>query len=334
MTLLFCDGFDHYNNILEKWNVKGGTEATVLFSTIARTGSALQIKDRTWVRKVVGSPVQELIVGAALKFEDNNFRFLAVQYLGSTQVELYLNSDNTISIRQGNGTILATSTSAVNQNIWNFVELYAKIDNTSGCAVLRVNGETWASASGVDTQYANGPYANDILFEHQAANLKSLYVDDVYVVDPLAGSVNNTFLGDVTVEALFPSGIGTYSQWSPSPAGDNYANVDEYPHDSDTTYVSASVSGTRDTYQFQDLSVASASIFGVALWPILKKDLSGSIAVRGVAYLSGSLRSTGSAAVNAETYDYRGLILQRDEAPGGAWDVSKVNAAEFGLEVV
>ena len=332
MALLFCDGFDHYTSWNRKWNTKGGTEANVSIVSGGRNASCMRLYARTDVTKVFGPPASKVYCGAAFKFEDTDFGFLYLKYLGAQSVYLYLNTDNTIKVVNAAGTTLGISSSGLNLYIWNYIEFGMEISST-GSYVLKVNGDVWLSGS-ADLTAGGLTEVNDITLSHNQPS-NSVYVDDLYVCDE-SGSVANDFLGDVTVELLLPSGSGAYSGWTASPGGSpNYAHVDEEPPDDDTSYVSASTSGTRDSYIFSDLSVTNASIFGLAVWGLAKKDVSGGAALKAFALQSGSFAYTGSAAVGPETYDYRGFILQRDEKPGGGqWEVADVNNSEFGVEVV
>ena len=83
-------------------------------------------------------------------------------------------------------------------------------------------------------------------------------IDDIYVC-----TGDDPFLGDIIVETLYPNGNGTVNQWVGTDANsvDNYLLVDDQ-NTSDS--VRDSVPGHQDLYVLQNLSVADASVVGVA----------------------------------------------------------------------
>jgi hypothetical protein len=154
-------------------------------------------------------------------------------------------------------------------------------------------------------------------------------IDDLYVWDG-AGSINNTFPGDVRVFAVLPSGAGNSAQWTPS-TGTNYSAVDDAtPNTSD--YVSSSTPTNKDTYAFSDIA-GSGTVLGAQLSLYAQKAASGS--TRGIQGVCRSVTTESNSveAVLGTSWRYWvQAIYETDPATAAAWaSVAALNAAEFGV---
>jgi hypothetical protein len=156
------------------------------------------------------------------------------------------------------------------------------------------------------------------------------YFTDITLCDG-SGSLNNTFLGDRRVYALFPTGAGNAAQWVPS-AGSNYACVDDSPPNDDTDYVSAPAAlGSVDTYAMADLPPGASSVAWVQASPYAKKTDGGAGSVQPVYRRSGTDYLGTSQAVGAN-YSWYPEVTELDPSSGVAWTASGVNALEAGIK--
>ena len=88
-------------------------------------------------------------------------------------------------------------------------------------------------------------------------------VDDLYVLDTSGSAPLNDFIGDCTVSCIKPqTGDGSNTGLTTSTGTDHGALVDEFPHDTDTTYNVGSSAGLKDTYNFGNLSI-NKSVYAV-----------------------------------------------------------------------
>jgi hypothetical protein len=160
-----------------------------------------------------------------------------------------------------------------------------------------------------------------------------VYVDDYYACD-IQGSTNNDFLGDVRVQAVFPNGNGNYSQLTNDLGNmtNNYTHVDEADPNDDTDYVESSNAGDKDTYTYQDLPTTTGTVYGVQVMTYAKKTDSGSRTIRNLARLSGTDADNGSDIALPSGYTYLPSIFETKPG-GGAWTITDVNNAEFGVKV-
>lgn len=335
MALRFVDGFDHVdvNALLLKWSSGNNLSYTAIEGgTRFGVGSCFRVGLSGSLTVDFGTNQPTWIVGFAYKNTGNNNTYIVAALLdsGAYQCELRIDTTGRFLVTR-NGTTLATSTLTYPRNgVWRYVEFKATIGN-AGAYEVRVDGETWLAATGVDTQNTANAWANRMQLCDSSAGTNGFNgsIDDLYVCDA-TGSANNDFLGDSRVYTLLPSSAGTYTQWAPTGAAANWDAVNDAAPDGDTSYVAASTVGALDTYQYPDLP--GGTVYGVAVNLDLRKDDAGTRQV--ASYVkSGSTEQAGASIAVPSSWDIVQQIWQTDPATGGAWTASAVNAAEFGVKV-
>src|SRR4029077_1029352 len=126
------------------------------------------------------------------------------------QGELRAGTGNVI-VYSRNGTTLATGATSLLNSTWYYIEWKLTVDNTAGVSEVRINGDVEINFSG-DTQATVLSSIRQFQFEGEYdvfSDTGSVFsIDDIYVVDTTGSAPNNSFLGDVRVECLFPSGNG------------------------------------------------------------------------------------------------------------------------------
>lgn len=139
---------------------------------------------------------------------------------------------------------------------WTYIEIRLLISNTVGEIEVKANGIQVLNETNLDTLGDSGATGFDTirLLGGDGADDSDIseqwLIDDFYALDG-TGSANNTFLGPIKVETLFPSAEGTTINFTPSTGTDNSANVDENPKTDDTDYNSS-----LDTASNKDLFAA------------------------------------------------------------------------------
>lgn len=225
-------------------------------------------------------------------------------------------------------TFVGTSTTTVSTGV--YVELKITFAD-SGAFDLRINGVSEASGTS-DFKNGSAPATADTL---QLGNLSvfsaaTAQFDDLYLCDAM-GSTNNDFLGDCRVDALYPTGAGNYTQFTPS-AGANWETVDDATPNG-TDYVDSSTVGHRDSYAMGNLTaLASSTVFGVQISAAAKKDNSGSRQIR-TFVRSGGTDEDGAAAPIGTSQAYVSHMYELDPNGSVAWTQSAVNALEAGVAV-
>ncbi len=330
MALLYMDGFDA-GDVSTKW--RNGSGSGTSPATRFGTGRWAQPPNSSIMNYDMSAPSSQVFAGVAMTASniDTNVRSYMSFYGdgGATQhLTVGIRTNGIVLSRGGVGsTTLGTYTFSCPSNAWQYIELGATINDTTGTAIVRLNGVEVINYTG-DTKNGGSATTIDSIGLGMNGTPGSKF-DDFYLCDSSGASPYNTFLGDVRVQTLVPNGAGSSTQFTPS-SGANYTTVDELPYSS-SDYVSSTTTGNRDTYALQDLS-GSPTIFGVQNNVIAKKTDSGTMALK-PAIKSGASVYYGSA-VPLASYD---IVLSDtrslDPNTSSAWTVSGVNSLESGFEV-
>lgn len=350
MAILFIDGADHYASAdtLKKW--KGATQGTlgtdiVVHATEGRRGGGcLKLKERgsstannSIVTHDIGASVTTIIVGFAWKTSyaanpPSTFALVELRSALGEQLSLRHLSTGEFAISRGGttlGTVVPTSVTE-----YQYYELKATIDDTSGAYELRRNGVAILSGSNVDTKTQTDAGVNSVRLKGCAFNggggSNFQWLDDMYIADT-AGSVNNDFLGDVRIDPIFPNGAGTHQSWTPSTGTDHAALIDETAPNT-TDYLTGSAAGSKETATLQDLSVNGA-ILAIQVNAALAKTDAGACTTKNL-IRSGTTEANGAVFAPATGYLYSSSIHEADPATSAPWLTAAVNALEAGVEVV
>jgi hypothetical protein len=334
MALIFIDGFDHYStaDISKKWAGFGG--GTVNSSGGRRSGGCYVASSNssTYLIKAFANSAT-VVAGCAFYLPSisggGHAMVMALGDGGSAQLTLAAAPDGTLKLWQGaiNNVLLGTGP-VLAIGTWYYIEIKATISDSisAGACVVRVNGVAAITlAAGADTKATGNAYANQLWIGQVGSSGNSQRVDDLYLCDT-SGSVNNDFLGDCRVDALYPNADGAYSSWAPSTGTAHWSLVDETAPNA-TDYVSASTVGAKDSYAFTDLT--APTVFGVQVNNYAWKDDAGG---RSIANLvrSGGVDAQGAGTALATTPLYLSSVHETDPATSTAWTQAGINAAEFG----
>jgi hypothetical protein len=352
MSLRWADSFDHLASadMVKKYPigvVATGADGITISSAAGRFGNGGQFAyanvtpSSTTHVTCAPSGLSSATVFAGFAFRRQTIstfdrQIFAFKETGVRHIGLSINSSSQLYITRDTTAISAATGVTILENVWYYVDLEAFINDTTGTAALYINGALRATFGPGDTRNAGtaglinqiqiGPNPSVAI-----AGTFEFDIDDLYVCDN-AGSVNNGRLGDVRVEALFPSGNGNSSQLVGSDANstDNYLLVDEAAP-STADYVESSTPGDKDTYAYGDLTPAAGTVHGVQIIPYAAKTDAGARTIVSVARLSGT--EEDSAAKTLSTTPLYLPDIRETKPGGGAWSISDVNSAEFGVKV-
>jgi hypothetical protein len=112
-------------------------------------------------------------------------------------------------------------------------------------------------------------------------------------------------------------------------SGANYTNVDENPPDGDTSYVSATTSGIRDSYGFGSPVQGINPLF-VCVNCYAENPDAGAVSLQGLTY-NGSTYGLGDSKPAPLSYQTVQFPIFRDPATSAAWTKAGINTAEFGV---
>ena len=234
--LLFCDGFDDYGSIWQRYDtiIYDGAGAMCISNVnvpmTPRTGRACLVSNderfsfsgTRYIGKNIPATAT-LIVGFAYFLNTGNRTFGDLGIVGfldaaNLQVDLRVTNTGTFYFTR-NGTMLGTPTTAnFTFNSWHYIEVQVTINNTTGVCILKVDGTQYINLTSQNTRTSANNQATQIFFGYYnfpGSQIAPQYQgwDDVYICDT-TGSFNNTFLGDVAVKSNVPTGLGGLTQYS------------------------------------------------------------------------------------------------------------------------
>lgn len=268
---------------------------------------------------------------------------ISVAFQGQCQCWLRLNNDGTLSmIRAGGtdgygaGTILGTSSRAFQTGVFSYIEWKVTLaTGATGSYSLKMDGDEILTGSTVQTAFNATQWREFLLFAPYTTISENFNwdADDLYVADGTTSGDNNIndFLGDIRIDAAFPTSDGANTAWSPQGAGSHYVEVDDNPSDDDTTYIDSTSVGNKDTYGFPNLAATGDTIKAVSILIHGKKVSSGLSGIKAIMRMSGT-DYLSAEQFQSGSYSYREFFFVKQPSDSNAWTESNYNAAEKGVQ--
>lgn len=343
MGLLFFDGFETYAtaDLSKVWD--SVTSSPAINPTGGRRGggSLEAPNNHNTQRNVIKNlNVNYSTLVAGFNFNPSgmnasNFSFFRFLDSSTVQVALFVSNTGAITVYRGNGTsLLGTASSGITIGADNYIEVKVTFHNTAGAVEVRINGVTVFNESGLNTRSSSNNYANAVSIGN-ATTLSSFYTwvyDDFYVLDT-SGTTNNTFLGDVRIDAVYPTADGEYSGWTPSEGVDHYALVDEATPNT-TDYVSSDTAAQKDSYVMGNPPVLSSQIiYGVGVKVAALKDDAGSRSIK-VGVRSGITDSVSDSQALTTSQKYYMKVFDKDPNTNDDWTPEAVDNVQALIESV
>ena len=307
MALLYIDGFDAYGSadFSRRWADVGGHGMGPGLDWQVEAGGGrygnacarVSSLDARRIWHALGGNYSNLVVGFAFKVAhaavSGQYQRI-FQTIGNGQygLEIGLSSAGGVDVRRLDGYVVCTAPAAnIQANVWYYYELKQTISSSvaAGQVVLRINEQVVAQNAGSfnGTFWTRSGFGGQIVIGDALVadtiglcGLQSGFDlgpgrwDDLYALD-LTGATNNDFLGDMRVEAIYPTGAGTYADFTPTGAASNWQAVADTTIDNDATYVSGNAVGQKDTYRFAGLSSVPTTVRGFQLSLVTRKDDAG-----------------------------------------------------------
>lgn len=338
MTLLWFDGFEH-RDLTTFYTVGGSMDvyAATRFSTGVSIGILSGSSERHVKRVVTAS--SQIFAGAAYRSTQSTGIMAFYGDSGATQhITICANATTGgFDVRRGTsaGTVVASSAGSLWQaNSWYYLEAGVTINDTTGTVEVRLNGNPTPIITFTGDTKNAGTSTNIDAVSWAASTTSGLTgdrFDDVYACNSSGSSPTNTFLGDVTVPFLIPTGAGSTTGLTPS-TGSNWQTVDETPAVA-TDYSGSATSGARDTYAITDLSSSVTTVFGVALHSYMHKSDAGAKSMKPAIKVGSTVYYGTTNVLNSSITRYLDIFVTSPDT-GVAWTVSEVNASEIGAEVI
>lgn len=343
MTMLVIEGWDGIaTSQIEArgWTLPLGTNISIGSSYARVSGNGAYIfSQSTGITKAFAASAT-IAVGVAVKLVSGYGTLIGLYNSATRHVYLTYNGPSQkLEIKNNAGTILAETTAGDTVlDTWYYIEFKVYVHDTAGTVDLWVNGTHVIDSSVIgvkDTRNGTPTTIDVVRFGVGGATdgQDGWYLDDIYILNN-SGSVNNDVLGPVIVQTLTPVTPDTATaDWTPVNAGDNYAEVDDASHDSDSTYVSSGTAGHKDYYNFSNLTANTEDVYAVQITGVAKKTDAGLRSLK-LNVTSNGTEDAGAANALDTSYGYYTEIVELDPDTSSAWTPSSVNAATFGIENV
>jgi len=330
MAVVFMAGFDYQSAVQIIGTRWSGAANTVIAGRLA--GQAVTVVNSATLTAILPSSYSTIHVGYAASFtvaSTDVYCNLVGAAANRVRLELITSGATKVfNLKNNAGTTLATGTTPIVANTWYYLELKVVISATVGTVELRLNGSTTAecSGTGLNTGSTNIDSINFITSASQQQ-----WVDDLYVIDTTGSAPTNTWLGDVRIETLKPSGnSATNTAW----AGVYTDYDDATSHDGESTTITSSTPGDRETATLTDLSVGTGTVFAVQTHIVARKDDAGTRTVAPVLRFGGNNYDGTTSAALSTTYQDLAQIYDRQDPSPADWSISTVNAMEAGVKEV
>jgi hypothetical protein len=335
MALRFIDGFEHYTipaDLSQKWTSFNQSSGSTPFGSTAgrrADSNALRIRnDQDWVSITLDNQSTWIFgfamylfgneTGDVVRFFDND---------NATQCYVSVTSGGIIQLYRGT-TLLASSSNAIPNGSWNFIEIRLSIANSGGVFEVRVNEQVWVSFTGDTQQSTTLSTANRIILYGRDVHVA---YDDLYICDG-TGSTNNTYLGDVRIDTVRPNAPGAAANFSRQGGAANWENVDDTLTDADSSYNFSNTVGHKDCFDCANLPSIVGTIFGVQVSLAARKDDAGSRTLRALTRVASTDYEGGDLAPGTD-YRFFRQIWEQNPNTAAAWTETQINAAEFGYKV-
>ncbi len=344
MSLLWMDGFDHYDGVVGNLALAGYTNASnvSLVTNRARTGSYCLRGGATSTGEIIRplpSSLQTIGIAGAFWFGSMGTReiFEFIQSDGSLSTpNCTISYDSTGRIRFSRqsyaGPLLGQSAPGViTQNAWNHIEARVVISNTIGACQIRVNGVEVLNTTNVDSLFTGLELcpAVRIALPGSSTGDGYAYLDDLFIWDT-SGSQNNNFLGDRKVTTLNLTDNTAVSEWGYTGAASPVQCING-TQDGDTSYIYAGSSvPVTSEFEFANADGTIGLIAGVQTVNVMRKVEAGTVIVQPSLVSGGSATDNGSHSVG-DNYAYFNMMHQTNPATGMPWTASALNSARLRL---
>lgn len=288
------------------------------------------------------TPVSEFWIIVRIKPRANNsandLQRIGWRAGGVTQGEITY-QDNTLNPQIYVSGLQDTATQPLNFNVWNQLHIHVNIHTVTGFVRIYANGDIQPGNHVAEflgnTDPAVDVTMNELYIALNGGGGAVPYIDDLIVMDPndATGIVDINELASPAVFPAYPTSDGFHTaltkQGTPGGAGD-FEHIDEVQPD-DGDYVRATAAAQKSTYGFTTAPTTGKVIAARVKARVLRGDATAGVNIRTISRQSAVdyVGATQAAPADGDVDEIYDL------APDGtAWDTSKFDAVEFGVESV
>ena len=331
MTLLHINGVDHYD-VNDFFKKTGWSQNSLPGFPGGRFGGQCvsMTTPADYIRCDMGVNKTTIYVGFALLKNSGTNPIVHTSYPlfrlydeeGTNQVLILVNASHGFNAYR-NTTLLGSSADNVIRSVfWEYVEIKITISATVGEVTMRVNGTQVLNLTSQNTK--NGTdYIREIGFQHIYSGITA-YIDDVYIDDA-------QFHGDCRVRTFMPDSDGNSSDFTRSGGSNDYECVDETLLNEDTDYIYSSTLNHKSIFGITTGSVGTVK--GIQLNNTVRDDAAGSRKITPIIRSNSTDYSGTETEQIAANYKVFYEIWETDPDDSNPWTQTKLEAAEFGLEI-
>ena len=240
-----------------------------------------------------------------------------------SQVSLCINGNYGINAYR-NITLLGSSADNVFiDQYWQYLEVKVTISATVGEVTARINGTQVLNLTSQNTK--NGSdyiryFLIRLIHDDQDTHWDDIYVDDAQ------------FNGDCRIKTFVPDSISSVNNNFTASAGNKDECVDDIPPTDDTDYIYSNTLNHKQTFGITTGSLGTVK--GIQLNNLCRVDAGGSRKITPL-IRSNSTNYLGTEIANnvPDDYKFESEIFETDPDDSNAWTQTKLEAAEFGLEI-
>jgi len=334
MTLLFIDGFDHYplGDMVDKWGF-AGTSSCNIGSAYARFGIGQGFRNygySSYVAKVLPTDLTTVYMGLAIYKESSSNlgggsteQILFEDSNGVDQIKICPQIDLSYDVYRGDNTLLGGSSAGVFSNYkWYFLEVKVTISDTVGEVIVRINGSNIINLTSQDTRYGLSTI-HKIFIRGFSPNQYGWW-DDVYIDDA-------QFHGDCRIRTFMPDSDGNSSDFTRSTGSNDYECVDESISNGDTDYISSDTLNHKSIFGITTGSLGTVK--GIQLNNHCRLDQAGTRKITPIIRSNSTDYSGTETEAIAANYQFENEIWETDPDDSNVWTQTKLEAAEFGLQI-
>ena len=337
MALLFADGFDHYGGNVANltkgaWLAfdAGGVELSTAQSRTGthslRSRTITGTRDGKVSRAITGG---DSFVGVALGLylialnEPVMTSFELQTNLGVTLCQIKVLQSGALEInRTRNGSNIGTTSPVLTAGGWNHIEFQFRASTVIGSVEIRVNGVAAFSITNINT---TGNIPTILQLGRPAIFSDNNFYDDIVAYNSL-GAFNNTWLGVVRVNTIFPDANSTPQDWSTVGAGSAVAAINT-PVADEGSYINSGIVGNNSKFSLQNLPAEISAIAAIYVPTFAKSDQAGLSQMR-VRIESGAKTETGPVIDLLPDFIYQGSVFENN------WTRTEFDAAQINFEKV
>lgn len=246
-----------------------------------------------------------------------------------------LDASRILRIYDGAANLLATAASPLTINATGvyLIQFHCLLDAVNGAVEVRVDGVSYASASGINTTRGPITAIDRLQLQNFAGGRTDPFFDDVLVNVNDGSGTEDSWAGDSRFAGILPNGAGHVTGLTSSNASANYQNVNtKPPTNSATAYNYTSVSGNYDSYSPGTPSATIASTATIVGVSVDAQVQTYNAPQTGKVHIYTGLTDYASSAINLPT-SY-GRIANRwrlNPNTGVIWTVTQAEAAQPGV---